>query len=122
MSCANASAVGASFVIEPAPTLCSAPPDAGSEPRVVRNGCDVEGGWVVRVNVYNEELTGEMQLVDAEPFPGRRYIGIRFVLQSAPNLHYGPGDDDRSAVTLWFRSQTEARVYLKAAAHLLDES
>lgn len=70
----------------------------------------------MRVNVYHEELTNEVEIVTVEPRPGRKYIGIRFLLlQSAPELHNRPGDDDRSAVTLWVRSKVEGENLLEAA-------
>jgi hypothetical protein len=59
----------------------------------------------MRVNVYTEELTGEVQVVRAEytDSEGQKAEnwGIRFVLKSHPDLHHQPKDDDRSAVTFW---------------------
>jgi hypothetical protein len=74
----------------------------------------------VRVNVYNEELTDEVEIAAVEPRPGRRYIGIRFILASSSDLHHTPGDDDRSAVTLWVGSAEEGRALLSAALTALN--
>lgn len=58
----------------------------------------------MRVNVYAEELTEEVEVTTVEPRPGRTYIGLRFLLKSSPDLHNSAEDDDRSAVTLWVGS------------------
>lgn len=62
----------------------------------------------MRVNIYNEELTGEVSVVSkvAEK-TGIEYYGVRIWLKSPPELHVPNegnnfADDDRSAVTLWF--------------------
>jgi hypothetical protein len=69
----------------------------------------------MRVNVYNEELTNEVEAVWVEPRPGRRYLGIRFFLASSAQLHNTPNDDDRSAVTLWVGSVSAAERLLTDA-------
>lgn len=50
----------------------------------------------MRVNVYAEEITGEVKVVNKDGF-----IGVRFYLASANELHNTPTDDDRSAITFW---------------------
>ena len=50
----------------------------------------------MRVNVYSEELTEDVAIVEKNG-----HFGLRFNLASAPALHYQPDDDDRSAVTFW---------------------
>jgi hypothetical protein len=75
----------------------------------------------MRVNVYNEELTDEVEVVAVEPRPGRRYIGLRFVLESSPKLHDTPADDDRSGVTFWVGSAQRGRELLTRALQELDE-
>lgn len=74
----------------------------------------------MRVNVYHEELTEEVEVVSVTPRPGRTYVGLRFVLASANALHHTPADDDRSAVTLWVGSVGEGRALLARALHALD--
>lgn len=61
----------------------------------------------MRINVYAEELTDEVELVtkhvdDAE-FGPRTFYGLRFYLKSPPELHHSEDDDDRSAITLWVK-------------------
>lgn len=74
----------------------------------------------MRVNVYHEELTREVEVVPVEPRPGRRYIGLRFILESAPALHHSADDDDRSAVTLWIGTAREGRALLFRALDAVD--
>lgn len=67
----------------------------------------------MRINVYAEELP-DLPKPD-ESTVGKRppmevviktvnqqlFYGIRLYLKSAPELHYGNSDDDRSAITFW---------------------
>lgn len=58
----------------------------------------------MRINVYAEELTDEVELVTktVDDDDGVRvFYGIRFYLKSAPELHHSENDDDRSAITIW---------------------
>lgn len=61
----------------------------------------------MRINVYSEELTPEVELVtkhvEDEEFGHRTFYGLRFYLDSPDSLHHSPDDDDRSAVTLWVK-------------------
>lgn len=75
----------------------------------------------MRINVYHEELTREVEVAHAEPRPGKRFVGVRFLLESSPKLHHTPDDDDRSAVTLWVGSHEEGRELLMAAIDELDQ-
>lgn len=50
----------------------------------------------MRVNVYAEEITGEVSVVEKN---GHR--GLRVWLASADSLHHTAEDDDRSAITFW---------------------
>lgn len=59
----------------------------------------------MRINVYSQELTNEIQLV-GKPTVGpdgesRMYYGVRMYLASPDILHHTPDDDDRSAITFW---------------------
>lgn len=75
----------------------------------------------MRVNVYHEELTDEVEITEVSPAgTDRSYIGIRFILKSSPDLHHTRMDDDRSAVTLWVGSAAEGRQLLTAALAALD--
>jgi hypothetical protein len=59
----------------------------------------------VRINIYAEELTDEVELVTKkvtdDEFGTRAFHGIRVFLKSPDDLHHSAADDDRSAVTFW---------------------
>ena len=50
----------------------------------------------MRINLYTEELTDDVQVVEKDGFHG-----LRFYLKSPHELHHDQGDDDRSAITFW---------------------
>lgn len=54
----------------------------------------------MRVNVYAEETTGEVEVI-GKTINGTEFTGVRFFLYSPDELHHTTGDDDRSAVTFW---------------------
>lgn len=58
----------------------------------------------MRVNIYAEEITDRVEIVDTIADTGSRFIGVRFFLHSAERLHRDPNDDDSSAVTFWIKS------------------
>lgn len=74
----------------------------------------------MRINVYHEELTPESEVVWVEPRPGVRFCGLRIFLKSAPSLHHRPDDDDRSAVTFWFGTLSEASLALEGLIHTVN--
>ena len=55
----------------------------------------------MRVNVYGEELTDEVEIIKQRDDRDRVMYGVRFYLDSPESLHREPGEDDRSAVTFW---------------------
>ncbi len=55
----------------------------------------------MRINVYSQELTGEVIRVEKTSNTGVRYHAAQLILHSSPMLHHPPEDDDRSAVTFW---------------------
>lgn len=55
----------------------------------------------MRVNVYSQELTNEVELIEKRSNTGIVYMAIRMILHSSEMLHHPPEDDDRSAVTFW---------------------
>lgn len=78
----------------------------------------------MRINVYSQELTKEVQLITRTASHGPVYKGIRFILNSPKELHFTPNDDDRSAVTFWipesktdsnYNPQLLAQIFRKAA-------
>ena len=56
----------------------------------------------MRMNIYSEELTGEIKLVTKFADTGIMFTGLRIFLASPRELHNDPGDDDRSAITFWW--------------------
>jgi hypothetical protein len=55
----------------------------------------------MRINVYSQELTKEVQLISKEADTGITYYGVRIYLASPDILHHTSEDDDRSAITFW---------------------
>jgi hypothetical protein len=64
---------------------------------------------LMRINVYSQELTDEVQHVTKESNTGVMYHAAMLVLHSSPMLHHPPADDDRSAVTFWLPKSRERR-------------
>lgn len=50
----------------------------------------------MRINVYAEEISGDVEIVEKNGF-----YGVRFYLHSPKQIHDTPEDNDRSAVTFW---------------------
>lgn len=63
----------------------------------------------MRINVYSQELTDEVQMVAKKSNTGITYHAAQLVLHSSPMLHHPPADDDRSAVTFWLPKSPERR-------------
>lgn len=79
----------------------------------------------MRVHVYSQELTDEVNLIEKKADTGIPYHGVQFVLHSSDRLHNEPGDDDRSAVTFWLprspdRREAMAKAFDRAAAMFRD--
>lgn len=77
----------------------------------------------MRINVYSQELTSEVQLVSQKSNTEVTYSAVRFMLHSSDRLHAPPRDDDRSAVTFWLpRSPTQreklAQAFERAAEYV----
>jgi hypothetical protein len=72
----------------------------------------------MRVNVYREEITPDVQLIKTTAKTGAEYIGVRFYLHSATELHdergIPDGDDDRSAVTFFGSKEELSELFTKA--------
>ena len=63
----------------------------------------------MRVNVYAEEITGEVTVIGpksggSDDLP---FVGLRVYLRSPEELHHTEEDDDRSAVTFWFDTMAD---------------
>lgn len=61
----------------------------------------------MRINVYSQELTNEIEVTEKISNTGIVYSAIRLFLHSSPMLHHPPMDDDRSAITFWLPSSRE---------------
>lgn len=69
----------------------------------------------MRINVYSQELTDEVLLVEKPSNTGVTYHAAQLILHSSPALHHPPLDDDRSAVTFWLpKSQDRREAMAKA--------
>lgn len=77
----------------------------------------------MRMNVYAEEITDEVDLVTKEMEDGRTFYAVRLYLDSPPSLHHSAGDDDRSGITLWVpwtaREGTQPGIVRQALQNLL---
>ena len=62
----------------------------------------------MRINIYSQELTDEVEIEEKPSNTGIVYSAVRFLLHSSPLLHHPPKDDDRSAVTFWL-PKTQSR-------------
>lgn len=69
----------------------------------------------MRINVYSQEITDEVQTVEKVSNTGLVYSAVMLVLHSSPLLHHPPRDDDRSAVAFWLPKSKERREQLARA-------
>ncbi|EKE70862.1 hypothetical protein [Oceanibaculum indicum] len=63
----------------------------------------------MRINVYSQEMTSEINTVEKVSNTGLTYSAVQIMLHSSPMLHHPPQDDDRSAVTFWLPKSPERR-------------
>lgn len=69
----------------------------------------------MRINIYSQEITDEVQMIEQESNTGIRYSAVRIILHSSSKLHHPPKDDDRSAITFWLPKSQERRERLAKA-------
>jgi hypothetical protein len=69
----------------------------------------------MRINIYSQELTDEVQTAEKVSNTGLTYSAVMLMLHSSPMLHHPPEDDDRSAVTFWLPKSTKRRKALASA-------
>lgn len=69
----------------------------------------------MRINVYSQELTDEVQVAEKVSNTGLVYSAVMLMLHSSERLHHPPRDDDRSAVTFWLPKSPDRREALAAA-------
>ena len=63
----------------------------------------------MRINVYSQELTYEVILIEKKSNTETIYHAAQLILHSSPRLHHPPEDDDRSAVTFWLPKSQSRR-------------
>lgn len=63
----------------------------------------------MRINVYSQELTDEVLLVEKPSNTGITYHAAQLILHSSEKLHHPPQDDDRSAITFWLPKSAHRR-------------
>lgn len=63
----------------------------------------------MRINVYSQELTSEVILIEKVSNTKLTYSAVQLILHSSEKLHHPPADDDRSAVTFWMPKSNERR-------------
>jgi hypothetical protein len=75
----------------------------------------------MRINVYSQELTDEVLLVEKPSNTGITYHAAQLILRSSPMLHHPPMDDDRSAVTFWLPKSPQRREAMAQAFERIAE-
>jgi hypothetical protein len=75
----------------------------------------------MRINVYSQELTDEVLLIEKVSNTGITYRAAQLVLHSSPMLHHPPLDDDRSAVTFWLPHSADRRELMARAFEEIAE-
>ena len=68
----------------------------------------------MRVNVYEEEVGEAYEIIEQVSRKGEQFRGLRIWLKSCQSLidHSTAEDDDRSAITFWFRYDEEMLDFL----------
>ncbi len=71
----------------------------------------------MRINIYQEEITGELELVTKENVVGEdgnltTFYGVRIFLLTHDVMHHNEHDDDRNAITFWTRDKANAQELL----------
>ena len=69
----------------------------------------------MRINVYSQELTDEVVVLEKKSNTGLTYSAVQLILHSSDKLHHPPHDDDRSAVTFWLPKSKNRRESLAKA-------
>lgn len=76
----------------------------------------------MRINVYSQELTDEVNVLEKTSNTGLVYSAVQMMLHSSPMLHHPPEDDDRSAVTFWLpKSKARRELLAQTFEKMADE-
>ncbi len=74
----------------------------------------------MRVNVYSEELTGRVEVIEKQADTGNKFVGIRFILKTHEDMLMPLyGDNDDSAVTFWADEIYKLKSMLSSGLDLL---
>jgi hypothetical protein len=78
----------------------------------------------MRVQIYDEEVTGDIEVIVKENVLGEdgkptTFFGLRLYLESSDKLHQTEFDDDRSAVTFWYKEEDNRKIRDTLAKALL---
>lgn len=73
----------------------------------------------MRVNIYSQDLTGEVRLIEKKSNAEVVYSAVQMILHSSDKLHHPPQDDDRSAVTFWLPNSNARRNELALAFRVM---
>jgi hypothetical protein len=68
----------------------------------------------MRINIYSEEITHRIEVLETTADTGTPFFGLRVYLKSPPELHHTDEDDDTSAITLWFASMATLNDFREA--------
>lgn len=63
----------------------------------------------MRINVYSQELTPEVQRVEKTSNTGVVYSAAMLMLHSSLMLHHPPEDDDRTGIAFWLPKSAARR-------------
>jgi hypothetical protein len=75
----------------------------------------------MRINIYSQELTNEVEMFDKKSDTEFTYTAVRLFLHSSPALHHNAIDDDRSAITFWLPKSHHRREMLAAAFRRMSD-
>ena len=81
----------------------------------------------MRINIYEGEMTEDIQLITKDNVIDEdgnltTFFGVRFFLESSDKMHQTEFDDDRSAITFWFKDQTVVFNAFKEALYKLGDT
>lgn len=76
----------------------------------------------MRINIYSQELTSEIQTLSKPSDGGVAYPAVRLFLHSSHRLHATATDDDRSAITFWLPKSDHRREALAKTFELMAEA
>jgi len=76
----------------------------------------------MRVNIYSQDLTDEIEVIKKESNTGVTYDAVRLILHSSSMLHHPPKDDDRSAITFWLPKSQQRRKQLAQTLEKLAQA